>query len=151
MSPLDDSPSETTEDLKVAMPIYSFRCTQCGHRQDSTSPERFPCPQCSALIGRDYSDVQFRSPNGSFQPHFNWAVGTYVRNEAEYRDELKRCAERNSIATGTDHVYEPRMMSEVKPFDTPEAQQALENRAKVLTDRSTKHLVTASTMDQPDE
>ena len=68
-----------------------------------------------------------------FQPHYNWSLGEYVNNDREYRDHLKRAAERNSQATGLTHEYEPRY-----PGDTtvpyPDADGALEDRAKLIRD-----------------
>jgi hypothetical protein len=65
---------------------------------------------------------------GQFQAHYNWAVGAYVNNEQEYRDQLKYCAERNSIATGVDHNYEIRYPGDTQPIR--EADQVLDDRAR---------------------
>ena len=71
-----------------------------------------------------------------FEAHYNWSIGQYVNNDREYRDGLKRAAERNSIATGLTHTYEPRY-----PGDTtvpyPQADQPLEDRAKLIADGGT--------------
>ena len=76
--------------------------------------------------------LQFPAATGpAFKPHFNYAVGKFVRTDKEFRDELKRCAERNSIATGTDHDYQPRYGSDLQPIR--EADQVLEDRARNLT------------------
>jgi hypothetical protein len=72
-----------------------------------------------------------------FQPHYNWSVGAYVNNDREYRDELKRAAERNSEATGLTHTYEPRYPGDTTvPYPDGDAGQALEGRAKLLHDGS---------------
>lgn len=67
-----------------------------------------------------------------FKPHYNWSVGSYVNNDQEYRDQLKRCAERNSIATGLDHDYEPRYPGETQPIR--EADQVFDDTAKKIRD-----------------
>jgi hypothetical protein len=51
-----------------------------------------------------------------FREHYNWSVGQYVNNDKEYRDALKKCGERNSIATGLDHDYQPRYPGETSPI-----------------------------------
>lgn len=63
-----------------------------------------------------------------FQSHYNYSVGAYVNNDREYRDELKRCAERNSISTGVNHSYEPRYPGDTQPIR--EADQVLDDRAR---------------------
>lgn len=70
-----------------------------------------------------------------FEPHYNWSVGAWVGTDREYRDQLKRAAERNSQATGLTHEYEPRYPGEVSvPYPDGEAGQALEDRAKLIRD-----------------
>ena len=81
------------------------------------------CPGCR------YKTIQF-SPL-TFQPHFNHSVGAYVNTDREFRDELKRCSERNSIATGTDHNYEPRYNGDLKPITS--ADSVLDTRARNLS------------------
>ena len=93
----------------------------------------------SDCFGCRLTTIRFGRP--AFEPHFNWAVGQYVRNESEFKEALKACAEANSIATGTDHHYEPRDMREVEPFNDHESTQAIENRQKAIRDRSTAHLI----------
>lgn len=97
----------------------------------------------SGCFGCRITTVGFGRP--AFEPHFNWSVGQYVRNEREYRDALKVCEERNSLATGTDHHYEARDMRDVQPFTDHESTQALENRAKAIRDQSTAHLIPKET------
>lgn len=74
-----------------------------------TGPECFTCR---------IKTVNLR-PTTAFQPHYNYAVGARVDTELEFRDQLKRRAEENSIATGTDHNYEmrdPSEMAQMTPF-----------------------------------
>lgn len=52
----------------------------------------------------------------TMKPHFNYATGTYVNNDREFRDALKRRGEQNSIATGLDTNYEPRYPGETSPI-----------------------------------
>jgi hypothetical protein len=52
-------------------------------------------------------------PTTAFQPHFNYSVGEHVSTELQFRDALKRRAEENTLATGTEHNYEMRDPTEI--------------------------------------
>ncbi len=78
------------------------------------------CPGCR------YKTVMFPASNPTFEPHFNHAVGRYVTSDRDFRDALKQCAERNSVATGMDHNYEPRYPSDMRQVPYPEADEVLE-------------------------
>jgi hypothetical protein len=41
------------------------------------------------------------------EPHWNNAIGAYVRNRAEFEDGLKRKSDEASERTGTEHRYVP--------------------------------------------
>ena len=87
-----------------------------------------PCP-CGGVLRRDF---HFQLGSTGLKPHFNHAVGKYVRNDREFNDALKRRAEENSIATGITHEY-----SRLDPGDAPsprDATEAIEARNKVLRD-----------------
>lgn len=54
----------------------------------------------------------------AFQPHFNYSVGEYVSTERDFTTALRRRADENTLATGTEHVYEMRDPAELAR-DTP--------------------------------
>lgn len=94
------------------MPIYEYRCTNCGASTDSTSRNiTHPSNCCQAPLRRKFS-VNVAS---TFKPHFNNAVGQYVRNEQEFRDALKRGSEQQSERTGMEHNYTPIDPRDMKP------------------------------------
>lgn len=71
----------------------------------------------------------------AFQPHFNYSVGSYVDTELAFNDALKRRAEENTIATGTDHLYEMRDPAELArhtPF--PDHDDILNTQARHFAD-----------------
>lgn len=74
--------------------------------------------------------VQLGTP--AFHPHFNHAVGEYVSNDAQFRDALKRGSERNTLATGMDHDYEPHYPGDI-PAPTSDT-EILETRARFIHD-----------------
>lgn len=63
-------------------------------------------------MGRRYS---FYSPT-AFQPHFNHAVGQYVRTKAEFSDALKVLSDKQTARTGIPHNYVPVDQSESIAF-----------------------------------
>lgn len=69
-------------------------------------------------FGCKVKTVQLR-PSTAFQPHFNYSVGEYVETEEQFRSSLRRRADENSIATGTDHNYEMRDPGEMRSSGVP--------------------------------
>jgi hypothetical protein len=71
----------------------------------------------------------------AFQPHFNYSVGSYVKTEQEFRDTLKRRAEENTFATGTEHNYEMRDPAELaRNVPYPDHDDVLNLQAKRMND-----------------
>lgn len=65
----------------------------------------------------------------AFQPHYNWSVGAHVNTDREYRDELKRCEERNCLSTGIDHSYEPRYPGDIPKGDITATEKVIHDNA----------------------
>lgn len=63
-------------------------------------------------FGCKVKTLQLRSAT-AFQPHFNYSVGAYVDTEKAFTEKLRRTAEENTIATGTEHHYEMRDPAEL--------------------------------------
>lgn len=82
----------------------------------------------SSCFGCKLQTIYLSPP--AFQPHYNYSVGKWVNSDKEFRDELKRAAEANSIITGTYHNYEPRYPGDTQPLQA--ADQVLEDRARNL-------------------
>jgi hypothetical protein len=70
------------------------------------------CFGCHAMT------VQMAPAN--FQPHFNYTVGKFVRNEQEFRDALKRAGDKNSEKTGISHNYEYLHPADIRSAPPPE-------------------------------
>jgi hypothetical protein len=72
----------------------------------------------------------------AFQPHFNYSVGGYVDTPLAFNDALKRRAEENTIATGTEHNYEMRDPAELAttvPF--PDHDDILNDQGRAIHDK----------------
>ena len=91
------------------VPIYEFRCRECGNTSDSRSREIRPC-LCGGVLRR----VFHANIAASFHPHFNHSLGRYVSSERDFSDGLKRASEANSLATGTDHNYVPADITDMR-------------------------------------
>ena len=87
------------------MPLYAYRCRECGATRDSLRRDDVRVCPCGGVSRRDFSSVHL-APQ-SFRPHFNIALGQYVRTDQEFRDGLKRASEHESQVTGCEHSYEP--------------------------------------------
>lgn len=84
------------------MPIYAFRCRECGSYKEALSRETTPC-SCGGVYRRQFSF----SVKPDMPGHFNHAVGRYVSNEAEFKDSLKKLSEKDSKTFGVDVSYAP--------------------------------------------
>jgi len=76
-------------------------------------------------LRRDYSSVQIGRP--AFQPHFNHAVGAYVRSDREFNDLLR------SRGDEAQTVY-----TRVDPGDVPQPtvdDHILDEQAKIIHDK----------------
>jgi hypothetical protein len=80
-------------------------------------------------FGCKVKTLQLR-PTTAFRPHFNYSVGRYVTTEHEFRETLRRRAEENTIATGTEHQYEMRDPGELRDVPYPEHDDILNLQAK---------------------
>ena len=112
------------------MPVYGYRCRECGTSTTQLARDlTLPCNGCGGIMRRDFS---FQLGRTGLTPHFNHAVGKYVRNDREFNDALKAASDRNSERTGMDHSY-----ARLDPGDAPtppDANEAIESREKVLRD-----------------
>lgn len=91
------------------------------------------CTAPAPCFGCKVKTLQLR-PTTAFQPHFNYSVGSYVQTEQEFRDTLKRRAEANTIATGTEHNYEMRDPGELRDTPYPDHDDILNTRARIIND-----------------
>lgn len=86
------------------MPLYEFKCRKCGLKSSTLNHDEQPiCQLCSNPMGRDYSFF-VKTP---FQPHYNTAVGQYVRTQAEFESHLSRLSDAQTERTGILHNYQP--------------------------------------------
>lgn len=89
------------------MPLYSFRCDQCGNAQTISSSIRdYPdvpaamCMVCKAgEMKRDYK-ADKPQPAPMWPEHYNPSTGTVVRSRRQMQDDLNRGAEEQFERTG---------------------------------------------------
>ena len=86
------------------MPFFDYQCPRCQHvtTRYNERGDRSRCGLCGTPATRIYSF----SVRHSVPEHFNNTLGSYVNNEREVRDGLKRAEEAQAIATGFDAKYE---------------------------------------------
>lgn len=77
------------------MPVYEYRCPLCGSegQQLRNMHDNGPlplCPTCGTQMCRKYSTFAIKP---SMPAHFNQSVGSFVTNERNFADELKRASE----------------------------------------------------------
>jgi hypothetical protein len=89
--------------LELDVPLFDYKCPN-GHVTTVTiRAEQLLCgSDCSEIARRRFS---FNVGRG-IQGHYNLAVGKFVNNEQEFRDELKRAAERQATEIGYETTYE---------------------------------------------
>ncbi len=87
------------------MPIYEYRCQKCNAVIDSTTrADAVPCEAC----GHPRALRRFSFSHKPDMPaHFNPSTGTYVNNEAKFRDDLKRASDAATERTGITHNFTP--------------------------------------------
>lgn len=106
--------------------MFAYKCNVCGARIDSSSRNLTTCPEClSMALRRDYTTVQMGM--GSFHPHFNHAVGSFVSSSREFDEKLKLAGE----TAGTTYTR-------VDPGDVPAPTrdaEILETQAKTIRDK----------------
>lgn len=114
------------------MPIYGYRCRECGEERESTRrDDSQPC-RCGGVSRRQFS---VNVAGMSFQPHFNHSVGAFVNSSRHFDDVLKRRSEENSLRTGVDHNYTRIDGDEAKSMKAVGAtDEGLEHTKKVRRD-----------------
>ncbi|HJR74494.1 MAG TPA: zinc ribbon domain-containing protein [Luteimonas sp.] len=101
------------------MPIYAFRCAECGHEFDRlqklSDPDPDTCPDCGAhAVGRQVTAPTFRlSGSGWYETDFKKG-GDKKRNLAEGGEGASKPA-------AAEKKTESAPKSESKPADKPAA------------------------------
>ena len=89
------------------MILYGYQCRECGQAYDSEFRGNvLPDTVCACgndEIKRKYSVAVHRP----MPTHFNTSVGKEIGSERQFRDELKRKGELESLRTGVDNDYQP--------------------------------------------
>lgn len=93
------------------MPLYGYRCTDCGNKFDqwSTIADYDPgapvsCIHCHGACVRAYEPITHRMPMAD---HYNVSAGQYVSGEKELRDVFKRKSDEATERTGIPHNFVP--------------------------------------------
>lgn len=90
------------------MPVYEWRCGECGtaYQSQRALGDLAPptCPTCNIPVRRRYSRIAVKQ---SMPEHFNSSTGAVVRNERQFRDQLKVQSEQATLRTGLEHNFVP--------------------------------------------
>jgi len=96
------------------MPIYEFKCKECGTHVDDTSREVMgACRECGGPLKRVFS-VHLPSSTQHFRPHYNFTVGSYVSSWSDFSDKLRIHGEHNEEVTGIPTLYTPLHPADIK-------------------------------------
>lgn len=114
------------------MQQYEYRCPEC--RNTILSPHRADrsvawCRKCTEY--REHRRVFGIYVARGMVEHYNQSIGAYVTSERQFRDELKRGAELETLRTGIEHNYEPVDMSDTKSLGVTAEGLEATNRVRV--------------------
>lgn len=101
------------------MPAYEYRCRACGMAETWDAPVSdrdhllgLGCVHCgTGRLKRVYSFA----PAPVMHEHFNDTVGKPISSMRQFRDEVARMNERNTLRTGIPHNAEPCHPMDIKP------------------------------------
>lgn len=121
------------------MPIYEYRCADCGNEHSESlsirAYEQFQSNHgiivcnCGTEMHRVFSPVI----KSSMPEHYNTSVGQFIRTERELKDVFKRQSEEATIRTGIEHNFVPVSSSDRKTLGvTSEGLDATYNRRREL-------------------
>lgn len=123
------------------MPIYEFRCRECGNGRESQSRDILPCP-CGGVLKR----VFHCNVTPMFQEHFNHSVGRYVSSKQDFNDGLKQASEDASQArvdpitgkvTQIEHNFQPVEAGDTKALGVTD--EGLETTMRDHRDKGLYH------------
>lgn len=94
------------------MPVYGFRCPECGTEFDTYAKiadydpySAQPCIDCGTPAKRRYdTPPPFKMP---MPDHYNMSAGQYVSGEKHLRDVFKRKSDEATERTGIPHNFVP--------------------------------------------
>lgn len=88
------------------MPLYEFRCRNCGNTEHRTSRSQPTCVMCGpdgTLMKRVYG---FNMAS-VWQEHYNESVGEVISDEKQFKNALRRKGEEATERTGIPHSFVP--------------------------------------------
>lgn len=94
---------------ETLVPVYDFRCAQCGHDFELIQPiasttRTTQCPTCQGVATKV---LTFPAIRQSLPEHFNTALGEYVTNDRDFRDGLKQKSDDDSKRHNRTVNYSP--------------------------------------------
>lgn len=88
--------------------IYEYKCPGCLTRITSSRRGdrlRTYCAQCDATT--EHRRVFSVSIHRPMMEHMNATTGSLISDNRQFKDELKRMSEVQTLKTGIEHQYEP--------------------------------------------
>ena len=77
------------------MPLYDFRCVECGHEDEvffmmsQVSGATPACSRCGSPMNRVWHPDSAPTPS-VFQAHYNHGLGTYVSSPGQMKEAVRR-------------------------------------------------------------
>lgn len=90
------------------MPLYTYRCPDCGAENYSTTRGdrlKESCRLCRST--GPHRRVFGFSHHPGFEEGYNRAVGAYVSSAADFRSKLSKASDEASANTGMEHRFVP--------------------------------------------
>lgn len=108
------------------MPIYEYKCPDCGYREMSYERGdvlhiRRPAQPVRGCLRCGQYDKPFKRVFGFSSPamlhdHFNNTLGRGVSGMRDFREGLKIASDRATMETGIEHNYKPLEWGDHKAF-----------------------------------
>lgn len=89
------------------MAIYPYRCRICEKSTEASFPIGTNPPTITHGCGFEAPRIYTPFATHIFKPAYNPSVGKYISSDREFRDELKRASEAQTLLTGQEHNYVP--------------------------------------------
>lgn len=120
------------------MPTYEYRCPECKNRSQLQMSigeyslwSQFECVEC--YCGTTMVRVFSFNQKPMMPEHLNSTTGQVVRSERDFRDQLKRQSEAETVRTGIEHNYVPVDVQDRQTLGvTAEGLDATYNRRRKL-------------------
>lgn len=89
------------------MPLYEFRCRQCGHTRVKADSSAASIPMCPTCDAQSWGRVFSFSTTRMVHDHYNLTLGRGVSGERDFKEGLKQKSDEMSQRLGMSVDYKP--------------------------------------------